>query len=264
VTKTITALLLAESVGRGETELEATIGSILGDDADAAAEVTLLELATQRSGLPRLPANLDPAAVDANDPYASYTESDLFGALADMPKPSPGKYEYSNFGFMLLGLVLGRIAGMTFAELVRTRVFDVVRISRAVCGVPESGEFMPGYHGAEAVPWWSTQLPGAGGIGMSIRDLATYTIAHLDPPETIREAIELVTTEQAPPPSPTLAWVLQGGGHWHNGGTGGFRSFVAFHRPTQTAVVLLANSREAEMIDGVGFKVLTELARSRS
>lgn len=63
-------------------------------------------------------------------------------------------------------------------------------------------------------------------------------------------------------PPTGLGWGYQGGGPWHNGGTGGDRSFVAFHRPTETAVALLANSGDAEIVDKAGFAVLTEMVRS--
>jgi CubicO group peptidase (beta-lactamase class C family) len=41
---------------------------------------------------------------------------------------------------------------------------------------------------------------------------------------------------------------------WHNGGTGGYRSFVGFVRETETAVVVLANS--AKSVDSLGVKIL--------
>jgi CubicO group peptidase (beta-lactamase class C family) len=260
VTKTMTGLLLAQAVVGGGVELLATVGSILGDAAGNAKSVTLLELATQRSGLPRLPPNLEPE--DPSNPYANYTEADLLAALQMVERAEPGRYEYSNFGFMLLGLLLERIAGRSYAELVTTDVFEPLELCDAICGVPEHGDFVPGYRGAETVPWWQLQLPGPGGVAASITDLASYVRAFVDPPGLLREAIDLCIAEHtAAPPAMGLGWVLQGGGHWHNGGTGGFRSFVAFHARSQTGVAVLANTHDAEMIDGVGFRVLTELAR---
>lgn len=263
VTKTVTSLLLARLVVEGAVDLSTTVEEIFGGDGARARPITLLDLATHRSGLPRLPPNLDPA--DPNDPYADYTEGDLLEALAAIEALEPGAFEYSNFGFMLLGLLLGRAAGSTYPELVESRIFAPLGMEDSRCGVPHDGEVVPGYRGPSSVPWWHLQLPGPGGISSSISDLATYVSAFLEPPAFMEDAVELAAAEHAPAPSPMgLGWVQQGGGHWHNGGTGGFRSFVAFHLPTRTGVAILANSGDAEVIDRTGFGVLTEMVRSRS
>jgi CubicO group peptidase (beta-lactamase class C family) len=264
ITKTMTGLLVADAVTRKETSLDATVGSVLGDDAGNCATVTLLNLITQHSGLPRLPPNLHLEQVDPKDPYASYTEADIIEALRMVEPPSP-KYAYSNFGFMLLGLLLGRITGITYAELVRERVFSQMGMNMALCGSPPEQERIPGYEESSQTPWWTTQLPGAGGIACGIKELAQYVRSHLSPPDSLRSAVEMTLAEHAPgPPVMGLGWLHQGGGHWHNGGTGGFHSFAALHRGTNTGIALLANSHDAESVDKVGFGVLTELVRSRA
>jgi CubicO group peptidase (beta-lactamase class C family) len=262
VTKTMTGLLLADAVLRGETTLEATLGDLLGADAGRCKEISLLDLATQRSGLPRLPPNLDLGSVDAADPYADYTEADLLQALGLVEDLAPGRFEYSNMGFMVLGLALSRLAGRPFASLIRDRLFTQLELHGARCGAPSADDdAAPGYRGASKVPWWRTNLPGPGGVAMSIADLASYVLAHLHPDTCpLGEAMELAMAEHAPAPSPMgLGWAHQGGGVLHDGGTGGFRSFVGLHRPTRSAVVLLANSGDADIVTSVGFAVLTEM-----
>lgn len=265
LTKPMTGVLLAESVVRGETTLDTTLGEILGPDAGGAAATTLLALATQRSGLPRLPPNLDLAAIDQSNPYANYGEADLVAALASL-SPTPGTYEYSNFGFMVLGLALTRLTGMPYAELIAQRLFEPTGMTGARCPSPRPGDpIVPGYRGPAEVPRWTRQLAGPGGVDASISDVASLLAAHVDPGSTaLGPAIELATEIHAEAPSPMgLGWGHQGGGWWHNGGTGGFRAFMAFHRPTKTAVALLANSADAEVVDAVGMRTLTELVRSR-
>lgn len=264
ITKTMTGLLVADAVGRGETSLQATVGSILGDSAGTCTHLTLLDLVTQHSGLPRLPPNLDPRQVDPKDPYAAYSENDLLQALRLIDPPSP-KYGYSNFGFMLLGLLLDRITGVSYAELVRERVLLPLGMELALCGQPPEEQRVPGYEGFSHTPWWTNQLPGAEGIACGIRELASYARSHLFPPALMRPSIEMALAQHAAgPPVMGLGWLHQGGGHWHNGGTGGFRSFIAIHRETNSGIALLANSHDAESLDRVGFAVLTELVRSKS
>jgi CubicO group peptidase (beta-lactamase class C family) len=263
ITKTMTGVLLADCVGRGETALDTTVGDLLSAFAGTCGAITLAELATQRSGLPRLPPNLDTAAVDPLDPYAAYTRADLLAALDMVDPPVPGTYAYSNFGFMLLGALLAEITGTAFPDLIASRLFEPLGMTTAGCPPAEAGR-APGYSGATEVPWWRTNLPGPGGVGASIVDLATYLRAHLDPDRTpLARAIELATETHAEGPSAMgLGWGHQGGGSFHDGGTGGFTSFAAFHRPTRTAVGLLANSADANALTATGFAVLTEMVRS--
>lgn len=265
ITKTMTGLLLAEAVNRGEASLQTQVREIL-DTPGSCGELTLRELATQHHGLPRLPPNLGDTVVDEEDPYAQYSESHLLEALQLVETPQPGSFGYSNFAFMLLGLLLGRLAELPFTELIHSRVFQPLGMNDSICGLPAAeADAAPGYSAGRQVPWWSTQLPGPGGVGCHIEDLARYLRAHIDPDSTpLAPAIALASSIHADTSRQVgLGWHAQGGGWWHNGGTGGFSSFCAFHAPSRTAVAVLANESEATL-DPTGFAVLTELVRSKS
>ncbi|MEJ2274245.1 MAG: serine hydrolase [Woeseiaceae bacterium] len=115
ITKAFTNLLLAEMVARDAVSYETTIGELLGDDFtfanDAVGGITLLQLATHTSGLPRLPANLAPT--DQLDPYRGYDEEALLEGIAGARDKQPlgNHYAYSNFGVGLLGYLLGQVQG---------------------------------------------------------------------------------------------------------------------------------------------------------
>lgn len=261
VTKTITGVLLATCIQRGETTLDATVGDVLGTRAGRLADVTLRAVATHRSGLPRLPPNLEP--VDQADPYAAYSVEDLYASLEVVDLDPAAAFAYSNYGFMLLGRLVEELAGKPYADLAADRVFRPLQLTTAGCPPPEAGR-APGYGDATEAPWWRTSVPGAGGVGMSITDLGSYLRAHLDGSgdAALDEALDLAVTMQADPPNGVgLGWIHQGGGWWHNGGTGGFTSFVALHVPTRKAVGLLANGHGLTTLDTAGFAVLTEMLR---
>jgi CubicO group peptidase (beta-lactamase class C family) len=263
ITKTLTGLLLADCVSRGELALSTTIGDVL-PETGAAAALTLEAIVTHRSGLPRLPANLKPA--DPKDPYAAYHDDDLFDALRNVELGVAGTFEYSNFGFMTLGRVMKEATGLDYADLLQRRVFDVIGMKSAGCP-PGLDRRIPGYHDGEETPWWGTNLPGAGGIGMNIEDLGRYLRAYLDGTgdDRLDEAMTLATTMTVEPPHGMgLGWMHQGGGWWHNGGTGGFRSFLCFHKPTRTGVAMLANTGDAEMLDRIGMATITEMVRAHA
>jgi len=260
ITKTMTGVLLATAVIRGEVALDTPLSEVLGVTG-AARDINLLELATQRSGLPRLPPNLDLATIDQSDPYATYAEDDLRHAL-DNVELGDKTFEYSNFGFMALALAVATTAAAPFDALLEERLFKPSGMTAAGCPPTDQGRVV-GYAGATPTPWWTTRLPGSGGVGASIEDLASYLRAHLYPPTgELGEAITLATTIHAPGPSPMgLGWGHQGGGWFHDGGTGGFSSFAAFHRPTATAVGLLANGGNLMGLDRAGMSVLTAMVK---
>lgn len=265
ITKTMTGVLLGEACERGEARLETTLGDAVGLKGNC-APLTLEDLAAQRHGLPRLPPNLDAHVVDRADPYADYSEELLLEAAEAQGKISGGTYGYSNYAFMLLGLALGRLAAQPYADLVRSRVFEPLGMTTAICGTPgEGSDAIPGWAGGERTPWWSTQLPGPGGVGASITDVVRYLEAHLRPESTpLGPAIARATEiRQVGDRAMGLGWHHLGGGWWHNGGTGGFRSFAAFHRPSGCAVALLANDADASL-DDVAIAVLTDMVRRHS
>ena len=261
ITKTMTGVVLATAVERDELRLDSTLGEVLGVGGPA-GRITALQLATQRSGLPRLPPNLDLTAVDDADPYAAYTADDLLAALEEVI-PGETQYSYTNFGFMVLGRLLAVATGAPVAELLRHRIFDPLGMTTAGCPPPDAGR-MPGYaEGGEPTPWWRTNLPGPGGVGASVQDLLIYARAHLEPSTTaLASAIELATTIHAEGPAAMgLGWGHMGGGWFHDGGTGGFSSFIGFFRPTSSAVVILANGAGLAL-SKPGVATLTSMARS--
>jgi CubicO group peptidase (beta-lactamase class C family) len=127
VTKVFTTLLLAEMAERGEVNLSDPAASYLPEPSGDGP--SLADLATHTSGLPPLPRGLLPSALlHPADPYARYPVSrlvrDARRALraASSAAPVQRPYAYSNFGFGLLGYLLGRAAGVPYETLVTTRI----------------------------------------------------------------------------------------------------------------------------------------------
>jgi CubicO group peptidase (beta-lactamase class C family) len=120
ITKVFTGLLLAQAVLEERLQLDDPIGPLLPASLDLAPEVagiTLRQLATHTSGLPRLPDNFDPA--NPFDPYADYGIDPLHAYLRDYRPVSAGPHlaAYSNLGTGLLGHLLERVYGQSYADL---------------------------------------------------------------------------------------------------------------------------------------------------
>ena len=266
ITKVFTGLLLAIAVVRGELTLDTPVSTFLPEPATVpsrdGAQITLAHLATHRSGLPRSPVGLltegRAVLVQGKNPYQEWTPERVLEAVAATRlrrAPGSGRIAYSNLGAGLLGLALVAAAGArSYAELVRTRISAPLGLVDTT--VLEDAAGLPlatGYRGPgqRAVGHWSLSgLAGAGALLSSGRDMLTFLAAQLQP-ESTPLAQEIVLSQEERHRGRrfgiALGWVLTGRRGdpilWHNGATGGFRSFAGFAPRRQAAVVLLANSR---------------------
>ncbi len=279
ITKTFTALLLADAVVRGLFALidpvEAALpqGSRLRDAAGA--PIRWVDLATQRSGLPRLPGNLLPA--EPNDPYNDYGEPQLLAFVRSFaPSVERGaRYEYSNLGFGLMGYALGRAMGSDYPRALMSRALQPLGLTDAYLALPgRNFDRLPGGHDAGRVPvppWHFDVLAGAGGLVMTGAMLARYAQAALGVRDTpLREAFALALREHAPGPGPGpgpsekiaqgLAWKrvsLKGRALLnHDGGTFGFSSSLWLDPSRQRATAVLSNA--AIEVDDLTLHLLDE------
>jgi CubicO group peptidase (beta-lactamase class C family) len=126
VTKVFTSLLLADMVQRGEAALTDSVARYLPDGVKVpergGRSITLEDLATHTSGLPRMPTNFSPR--DSSNPYADYSVEQLYAFLSgfSLPRDIGIRYEYSNLGGGLLGHALARASGSDYETLVRSRI----------------------------------------------------------------------------------------------------------------------------------------------
>jgi CubicO group peptidase (beta-lactamase class C family) len=159
--KTFTAALLADMVTKGEVALEDPISRFLSEGvtmpSHGGREITLLDLATHRSGLPKNPDNHTPA--DQQNPDADYTIETMYEFLSSYElRREPGsQFEYSNLGFQLLGHALAQAAGMSYTELHRERI--LIPFGMTTAGFTLDGEraewAAQGHRSGSVVPYWT-------------------------------------------------------------------------------------------------------------
>lgn len=192
ITKTFTGALLADMVARGEVALEDPVSKYLPAGvvvpSRGGREITLLDLATHRSGLPGLPDNVLPG--DLSNPYADYTIEALYAFLSghELRRAPGAEAEYSNLGFGLLGHALARAAGTTYRGLLRERILDPLGMDATghVVRGEATGALTRGHKHGRVVGHWSTTeaFDGAGGLYSSMADMLKYLAANVGPPRT--------------------------------------------------------------------------------
>jgi serine-type D-Ala-D-Ala carboxypeptidase/endopeptidase len=259
VGKVFTALLLADMVQRGEVALNDPVAKYLPPDVKVPEfgerSITLLDLATHTSGLPRMPSNFAP--LDPTNPYADYSVAQLYSFLSgyELTRDIGAKYAYSNLGYGLLGNVLARRAGLDYEALVTSRIAVPLGLNSTAMVLPSSlaAKLAVGHNEMlQPVPNWDdTTLAGAGSLRSSVNDLLTFLAAHLGTADTpLGSAMAAMLAVRRPTGTPDLDIAL--GWHvstqegrefvWHNGGTGGYSSFIGFCPQARIGIVVLANS----------------------
>lgn len=252
VTKVFTALLLADMAERGQVRLSDLATRYL---PGATSPVTLADLATHTSGLPRLPPGLLWSALASpRDPYAHYPEARLVRSARRSLRTStrPNDYAYSNYGYGLLGYLLGRAAYSSYQKLVADRICGPLGLDDTRFEVRQAARdrMAQGHARGRPVPAWHMgALAAAGGLRSTAADLARLLCACLAPATAPLEgAIRATLRPRAAIPSGQigLGWhhTRREDGEiiWHNGMTGGFSAMIAFGPAQGLGVAALANS----------------------
>ena len=259
ITKVFTGILLGEMHERGEVKLNQPVRELLPEGVTVPSrngrEITLVDLATHSSGLPRMPDNFQPA--DWSNPYVDYTVAQLYDFLRryQLPRDIGAISEYSNLGVGLLGHALSLRADTSYGALVRMRILDPLGMSSTVIAIPDSlkPRLAPGHDAAgNRVNNWDVHtLAGAGALRSSAHDLLTFLEANLSPPQgsTLGRAIRrshVIHFRRSPTSGSGLGWGVSTSRFGrpilaHDGGTAGYRSFAAYDPERRIGVVVLSN-----------------------
>ncbi len=278
VTKVFTALTLAKMANDGVVELDDPISRLLPAGVPCpqknGRQITPRHLATHTAGLPRLPDNFDATIKDGQNPYATYKAADLYQSLRTVRLASqPGeKSAYSNYSFGLLGHLLELKAGKAYEELVKQTVCAPLAMSNTVIDLSteQKTRLTPGHDpkGAPVTNWVFDVLRGCGAFYSDAEDMLKFIEANLNPPASALSNV-LVESQKFHfkefSGGVGLGWQIQEPLegqilHWHNGGTGGYVSFVGFDKAAQVGVVILSNYGDAAAgdtsVDRMGMQIL--------
>jgi len=256
ITKTFTANLLFQLNTQKILDVQKSILTYLpsnfGNDS-VLQKITPADIASQSSGLPRLPSNLDKIKeYTLMQPYQFYTREYLYPFLKTLKKVNPGRYEYSNLGFGLLSTIEENVTATSFESLLNKYIFQALRMDNSYIDARKNKtDTATGYFYGKPAPYWNFDcLAGAGAIKSTAGDILKYLEAHIAyKNENFSAAVQKITQPVKPVASNMqicFGWHsfedLKHRVFWHNGGTYGFSTFAAFEPHTKTSVVLAANA----------------------
>ncbi len=250
VTKPLIGLLFAKLHLSGELSLYTRIGDILADvRSDDIARITIREILTHTSGLPRLPINLNPS--NRLDPYADYTKSNLYEGLKGLSLGEK-KYCYSNLGFSVLGEVLFAHRKQALESILTDEIFNPLGMNDSFLSLSDKrmGNLCEGHLSDLSIlpPWNMGIFSAAGEVKSSIRDALRFARAYVYPeatpfPEAINLSMEVHHSEREA--TLALAWNIGSVKPKmlaHEGGTYGFRSLVLISPKRHKVLVALSNT----------------------
>jgi CubicO group peptidase (beta-lactamase class C family) len=257
VSKVFTALLLADMVRTGDLALADPAAKYL--PPSNGLSVTLVDLATHTAGLPFMPDNLT-ALMES--PAASYSNSDLYGFIASRsPSNDIGsKWEYSNLDYWLLQEVIAARARADFGQVLQSRLLTPLGLrNTAATWSPELKARAAAGHDAALQPAPDIAslpvfnlMPAAGGMVSTANDLLKFlsmVLGYQDTKLAPSMAALLQTRRSAGGHEQALGWWVIGTGEdaivFHDGGSFGFSSSLAWQPQRRVGVVVLSNQTTA-------------------
>lgn len=264
VGKTFTAFVVMMLVEEGAIDLEGAIADYIEDLPEAWRSVKVRHILSHQSGLPNY-TKVDNYWTEVC--WAQLSRTEVVDLVRDQPLLfEPGTYSsYDNTGYFLLGIMLEKVAGCAYGELMRSRLFEPLGMSAT--RLNNYDEIVPhrasGYRWVDGKlvnkPYYSSSVTFSGGGHLSsIEDMVKYEQELLNPTLLKQSTLELMWTYQPPSSGETweaenyaahlragLGWLMPdyAGKHvvGHNGSIVGFASNITRFIDEGITVVLFCN-----------------------
>ena len=246
-------LLLQE---RGRLNVHDSISRFLPGLPAAWQSITIHQLLTHTSGIPSYTSSPEIVKIDRT----GATPQQMIELVADRPLDfAPGtKWSYSNTGYILLGMIVEKISGQSYADFLRTNIFEPLRMSesgydkaRNILKERASGYDIIDGHLANA-DFIDMSIPfSAGGIYSTVEDMYRWNEALSAPGKLLSaDSLKQMFTEYSE--------AVHEGQHYgygvvisrlrfgkllyyHGGGVEGFSSSIQRYPNDRVCIVILSN-----------------------
>ena len=263
VSKQFTAAAIALLVERGRISLDDDVRKYVPELPDYGQRVTIDELVHHTSGIRDFWALVDAAGMRFDDGYGVDDVVRLAARQRHL-NFSPGtEYNYSNTGYVLLGVIVHRVTGLTLRQFAANEIFNPLGMvdshyhddhnepvrGRAIAYTP-----MPAKLGAFRIDVWNNDIVGQGGVMTTVEDLQkwdeNFYTGHVGGPTLL--ARQLTRGKLANGTMLAYAFGLEVGEYRglptvdHSGSTGGYRTDIIRFPGERATVVTLCNTTTAD------------------
>jgi CubicO group peptidase (beta-lactamase class C family) len=260
VTKQFTAAAILLLVEEGKLQLDDSLRKWLPTLPEVASSMTIRHVLSHMSGM------IDYEDVMPATMTTQLHDADVLKILESQNRSyfAPGMgYRYSNSGYALLALIVGKAADTDFASFLNARIFAPLGMKTTVAfeeGISAVANRAYGYSN-ENGSWTRTDqsqtsaVLGDGGIYSSIDDLAKWDAALYDDRLLSSKSRKLAFTPVTATDDPTVRYAMgwrvteeEVGGTtlWHSGETIGFRNVIIRYPQERMTVILLTNRNDPE------------------
>lgn len=271
LTKTFTAAMVSKAVAEGKMDLDATLDQYLSLP-EGNVYPTIKELLTHTSGYKGYYFETPMISNFLTGKNSFYGVTKAMVAQKAGQLSMPGEhypFNYSNYGYAVLGLALEEVYGVDYAAVMEQFISDLGLTHTQFPS--QSGDLGNNWDWDEKDAYLS-----AGGLTSDIHDMLAYAQLQLEEAgywgDSHRSLKEInASTEQYQTMGIRLdeigmAWIIDRENHiiWHNGGTGHYNCYLGFDPETEAAVVVLSNLPPNDRIPAtvLGIKRWNELRQN--
>lgn len=253
MTKQFTAALILLLQEDGKLNIEDPVSKYFPDTPKAWERVTVAYLLGHTSGIPEV---LETKGF-FEWAMSPHTPEEELALIRDKPLDfDPGsKFAYSNSNFVMLGIVIERVSGMRYGDLLRERILDPLGmkdtgLDRDGLILPKrAGGYMPGEDGLVAASGPSMSVPwAAGSLYSTTGDLLKWERGLFDGKVLSANSLKLMTTPGKGTYGLGLSIteknrmkVIE-----HGGIINGFNAFMSYTPERGVSVVVLSNAMGVE------------------
>ncbi|HEY9228406.1 MAG TPA: serine hydrolase domain-containing protein [Gemmatimonadaceae bacterium] len=263
VSKQFTAAAIALLVEQGRISLDDDVHKYIPELADYGKKITINHLVHHTSGVRDWWALVDAAGMRPDD---GYTVADVL-ALAARQKGlnfEPGaEYNYSNTGYILMGIVVQRVTGKSLRQFAAEQIFGPLGMTTShfhddhnepVNGRAFAYSPIAGKPGRWTINVWNNDLVGQGGLMTTVEDLQkwdeNFYTGKVGGKGFLARQLEQGKLNDGKTIS--YAFGVQVGAYRglpmveHSGSTGGYRTDIARFPSAHTSVVTMCNVSTAD------------------
>jgi CubicO group peptidase (beta-lactamase class C family) len=262
-TKQFTAMAIMLLVHDGKLRYDQRLTEIFPDFPAYGQAITVRHLLTHTSGLPDYEDLMKP---DAWTAAHQIQDEEVLGLLKQQTAgkfPPGSNWAYSNSGYVVLGLIVGKVSGELFAQFLHDRIFQPLRMSHSLVYingknmVPNRafGHTKQGDHFVETDQSPTSATQGDGGVYSNLEDLAKWdgalqSYALLGEAEMRAALTPVKLTDGSQPAAYGFGWFLDPfESHprmWHTGSTMGFRTVIERFTSDKLTIVILCNRTDLD------------------
>ena len=282
VGKQFTAVAVMLQVEDGKLALDDPVTKYLPGAPDSWRRITIRHLLTHTSGIPDYTESLADQGPQGINFRRDYTEEELTQAAFKLPLEfEPGsRWKYSNTGYLLLGVVIRRVSGQFYGDVLKERVFTPLGMKTA--RIISEEDIVPnraaGYrlvNGELKNQEWvapSLNTTADGALYLSTLDFLAWDRGlrsqAILKPQSWAAIYTPVTLKSGKTYPYGFGWFLDqsGGKPWyrHSGSWQGFRTYISRYLGDDLTIIVLTNLAEARphrFVDGITDIIDPKLAK---